>query len=48
MKRTIPAGRIALATWMAAAVLMTVVMSVCDSCGATPAAAAKMTCASAR
>lgn len=48
MKSTIPAGRIAISIWFAAALALAVAMSLCGSCGATPSAAAKASCAPGR
>ena len=39
MKRVIPAGRIAIAVWMAAALILAVAMTVCTSCGAQASSA---------
>lgn len=48
MKSTIPAGRIAISIWFAAALALALAMSLCGSCGATPSAVAKASCTAAR
>jgi hypothetical protein len=40
LKPVIPAGRIVVAVWFAAALSLALVMALCPSCGATPASAA--------